>query len=112
MVTVTPNTCADPECFVRGGPALSMFFFSLMGKDLSKYHYEWAIFGPPAKRHLNGISQACRLWPKIENWLGSFTILGGSGPVLLKKPYIFDIIVSIRHIIQNITICKHEDLSN
>ena len=27
----------------------------------------------------------CRLWPKIENWLGSFTILRGSGPVLLKN---------------------------
>ena len=46
-----------------------------MGEELSKYHYKRAIFG--------------RLWPKIESWLNSFTILRGSGPVLLKKPYIF-----------------------
>ena len=33
----------------------------------------------------HGVSLACRLWPKIENWLGSFTILRGLGPVLLKS---------------------------
>ena len=26
----------------------------------------WAIFGPPAKRHLNGISQAGRWWPAFS----------------------------------------------
>ena len=34
---------------------------------------------------------ACRLWPKIESWLGSFAILRGSGPLLLKN-YIFVIL--------------------
>ena len=33
----------------------------------SKYHYKWAIIGPPAKRHLNGVSLAGRWWwPTIE----------------------------------------------
>ena len=26
------------------------------GERGSNYHFKWAIFGPPAKRHLNGIS--------------------------------------------------------
>ena len=82
------TTCADPESIVRGGPTLTKFFFSIMGEELSKYHFKRAIFGPPAKRHLNGVSLACRLRPKIESWLGSFTIIRGSGPVLLKH-YIF-----------------------
>ena len=60
-----------------------------MGEELSKYHYKRALFGPPAKCHLKGVLLACQLWPKIESWLGSFTILRGSGPVLLKKTYIF-----------------------
>ena len=41
--------------------------------------------GPPAKRHLNGASLACLIWPNIEYWLGSFALLRGSRPVLLKK---------------------------
>ena len=61
-----------------------------MGEELSKYHYQRAIFGPPVNRLSNGVSLAYRLWPKIESWLGSFTILRGSGPVLLKKLYFRD----------------------
>ena len=68
----------------------NVFFFSLMGEELSKYHYKRALFGPSAKRHLNGVSLACRFWPKIESWLCSFTILRGSGPVLLKILYFCD----------------------
>ena len=59
----------------------------------SKYHYKLAIIDPPAKRHLNGVSLACRCWPKIESWFGSFEIFQGSGPDnsvnIAKKPYIF-----------------------
>ena len=71
--------------FCQRGSNLDHVFFSLMGEELSKYHYQRAIFGPPANRHSNGVSLAYRLWPRIESWLGSFTILRGSGPVLLKK---------------------------
>ena len=88
------TTCAAPESFARGGPTLTTFF-SFMGEEFSKYHYKRAIFGPPAKRHLNGDLLACRLWPKIESWLGSFKILRGSGPVLLKT-YIFVILEGVR----------------
>ena len=51
------STCVDPESFVRGGPALTVIFLLMRG---SKYHYERAIIGPPAKRHLNGVLLAAR----------------------------------------------------
>ena len=69
---------------------MTTFFFSLMGEEFSKYHYQRVLFDPPAKRHLNGVLLAYRLWPKIESWLGSFTILRGSGLVLLKNLYFCD----------------------
>ena len=58
-------------------------FFSWWGEGGSKYHYKLAIIGPSAKHHLNDISLACRCWPNIEWWLGSFVIFRGSGPILL-----------------------------
>ena len=30
-----------------------------------------ATIGPPAKRHLNGVSSAGRWWPEINCWLGN-----------------------------------------
>ena len=74
-----PLACADPESFVRGCPFLTMVFFLpffllffLEGRDdPNKYHYKRALIGLPAKRHLNGVSLACQLWPKIECWYGS-----------------------------------------
>ena len=36
------------------------FYFSWWREGVSKYHYKRAIIGPPAKRHLNGVSLACR----------------------------------------------------
>ena len=74
--------------FCQRGSNADNVFFSLIGGEISKYHYYRAFFGPPVKRHLNGVSLACRLWPKIESWFGSFTILRESGPVLLKKTII------------------------
>ena len=76
---VTYYTCADPESFVRGGPNLITFFcffFSWWGDRGSKYRYKWAIIGPPAKRHLNGVSLAGRWWPNIECWVGSCDFSG------------------------------------
>ena len=60
------TTCAAPESFARVGPTLTTFF-SLMGEELSKYHYKRAIFSQPAKRHLNGVLLACRLWPIMRD---------------------------------------------
>ena len=56
------STCADPESFVRGGPNLIAFFFFFLVdegfEDLNTTINEWAIIGPPAKLHLNGVSLA------------------------------------------------------
>ena len=44
--------CADPEGFVREDPNLIRVFclyFSCLEDRGSKYHYKWAIIGPPAK---------------------------------------------------------------
>ena len=54
---------SDPESFVRGGPnliAFSFFFFLVDEgfEDLNTTINEWAIIGPPAKPHLNGVSLA------------------------------------------------------
>ena len=66
-------------------------FFSWLGEGGPKYHYERVIIGPPAKRRLNGVSLACRSWPNIECWLGSFMIFLGIRTSIVKKPYIFAI---------------------
>ena len=34
----------------------------------------------------SGVSLACRYWPTIEFWLGSFVIFRGSGSILLGNP--------------------------
>ena len=62
------------------------FFIVDEGRKDPKYHYKRAIIGPLAKRHLNGVSLACRCVPNIECWLGSVVIFRGSGPVLLRNP--------------------------
>ena len=41
--------------------------------------------GPASEMPLNGVLLVCLLWPNIECWLGSFTILRESRPVLLKN---------------------------
>ena len=56
---------------------LILFFFSWWGDRGSKYHYKWAIIGPPAKHHLNGVSMAGRWLPKIECWLCIFVVFQG-----------------------------------
>ena len=59
------------------------FFFLMRGKRIQKKR---AIIGPPAKRHLNGVSLAGRWWPNMEFWLCSFVIFRGSTPVLIRNP--------------------------
>ena len=75
-LNVESRTCADPVSFVRGGPTLTqvfcLFVFCLFGFFLGggglvegmgrgpKCHLKWAIIGPPAKRHFNGVSLAWR----------------------------------------------------
>ena len=77
------------KVFLRGSPTLRRFFFRLMSG--SKYHLNLAIIGPPAKRHLNGVSLAGQCWPNIECWLGSFVLGQGIRTSIAKKPFIFAI---------------------
>ena len=72
--------------FCQRGSNFENAIFSWWGEGGPKYHYKRAVTGPLAKRHLNGVSLACRWWPKIECWLCSFVILRGSGPILLRNP--------------------------
>ena len=57
---VSKVSCADPESFARGGPTVTFFFLQIMRERGSKYHYEWAIIGRPAKCHINGVLLAGR----------------------------------------------------
>ena len=65
---------------------LFFFLFSWWEEGGSKYHFKQANIGPPPKPHWNGVSLACRWWPNIKCWLGSFVIFRGSGPALLRNP--------------------------
>ena len=67
------------------GVQLWLFFILVW----SKYHYKRTIIGPQAKCHFNGVSLACRWWPNIECWLGSFVIVQGIRTNIAKKPFIF-----------------------
>ena len=52
---LVPPPCAHPE---RRAKRLQLWhFFSVdEGRESgSKYHFKWAIIGPPAKHHLNGV---------------------------------------------------------
>ena len=67
----------------------SNVFFVLRGKrvqiPLKACHFRPASETP----FKNGVSLACRWWPNIECWLGSFETFEnfrGSGPVLLRNP--------------------------
>ena len=88
--TLIITSCAESESFVRGGPTLTHPFSicSWWVEEGSKYHYKRATIGPPAKRHLNGVSLACQWWSNIECWLGSFVIFLGVRISVDKKPYI------------------------
>ena len=44
-------------------------FFGWWGEEGSRYHYKRAIICPPGKRHLNGVSMACRCWPTLNTGL-------------------------------------------
>ena len=66
------------------------FYFCWWGEERgSKYHYKRAIISQPAKRHLNGISLACRWWPNMECLLGSLLIFQGIRTSLLRNALIF-----------------------
>ena len=64
--------CQRGSIFDNGFFISFFFLFFLEGRDdPNKYHYKRTLTGLPAKCHLNGVSLACRLWPKNECWYGS-----------------------------------------
>ena len=100
FITLRPGqqsmtTCEDPERFWRVGFFIIVFFyfnfvlFQLLRGRVSKYQYKRAIIGLQAKRHLNGVSLACRLWPSFECCLSSFVIFQGIRTSIAKKRYMF-----------------------
>ena len=69
------------------GIHLWQHFYSWWWEGGSKYHLEWAIIDPPAKRHLNGGSLPCRWWPNDDCWPGSCVIFQGvrtPGPLWIR----------------------------
>ena len=76
----------------RGSTTLTrffFFFFSLIRGGRIQIPLLVGHQRPPVKRHLNGVSLVGWWWPNIECWIGSFVILRGSGPVLLRNPIFF-----------------------
>ena len=59
--TIMPlKLCVDPEKNYQLLSNFDVFVFYEGFEDLNlKYCYKRAIIGPPAKRHLNGVSLAC-----------------------------------------------------
>ena len=81
--------CVDPEKIISYYPTSTFLVVYEWFEDLNlKYCYKRAIIGPPAKRHLNGVSLACCWWPNIECRLGSFVIFQGIWTKIAKNPYI------------------------
>ena len=72
--------CAQPE--KSSNSYNSGNIFQLMrGERGSKYHFKWAIIGPPAKRHLNGV-MSFRWWVHhgcLNSLLSSFIYVIVSG---------------------------------
>ena len=76
-------SCTDPERFVRGGPTLTKVFELMRG---SKYHYQRAIIGPPAKSHLMPFHWRADECTKLNAGLIDLRFFRESGPALLRNP--------------------------
>ena len=76
-MTYVPNSCADPESFVRAG---QLDFEKIPLKSISMM-----------ARHSYGVLLASRKWPYNKGWLGSFVIFQGIWTSIAKKPYRFEL---------------------
>ena len=86
-VTIWCAVMRGSRKFCQRGSNFDNVFLSWWGERGSKYHHKQTIIGPPAKRHLNGVSLACPWWPNIECWLGSLVIFQGIRTSIARKPY-------------------------
>ena len=88
------KTCADPDSFVRGGPALTTFCFLFVSFLVYEGREDpnTTISGPSSARqrnvNSNGFSLACRKWPSIECWHRSLLIFQGIRQVLQETLYL------------------------
>ena len=84
---MAPQQCMDPKSFDRGGPTLTVFFFTVDERNQipRKAGLHWLASEMP----LNGFSLAGQRWPNIECWLGSLVIFQGIQTSIARKPYIF-----------------------
>ena len=85
---ISALTCTDSESFFQRGSKFDICF-SWWGEEGSKYHSKRTMIRPPAKHHLNDVSLACRWWPNIECWLGSYVFFQGIRTNIAKKPYMY-----------------------
>ena len=87
-VNVFAGNMLGSRKFCQRGSNFDNVFFLVDWRGIIQIPLLAGHLGPTSEMPFNGVSLVCRLWPKIESWLGSFKILRGSGPVLLKKPII------------------------
>ena len=64
---------------------LTTFFSSFFKGERIQKSQKAGHHRPASETPLNGVSPACRRWPKVECWLGSFENFRRYGPVLLRN---------------------------
>ena len=68
-----------------GNTILTTVFFFFFKEERIQISLKAGHHRPASETPLNGVSLACRWWPNVECWLGSFENSWGSGPVLLRN---------------------------
>ena len=66
-----------------------LFYFMLMIGGWSKISLKAGHHRPTSETPLNGVSLACRRWPNIEYWVGSFVIFQGTWTSIDNESFIF-----------------------
>ena len=72
-----------------GSELWQRFFSSFFKGERIQISLKTGHHRPASETPLNGVSLACRWWPNVECWLGSFENSWGSGPVLLRNSIFF-----------------------
>ena len=84
MFKLTKHSFLNSIRIWSGSELWRFFFFFFKGEriwiSLKAGHHR-----PTSETPLNGVSLACRWWPNVECWLGSFENFRGSGPVLIRN---------------------------
>ena len=80
------DSCADPECFVRGDPTLTTFVFKV---DEGREDPSPTLSGPSSARQRNAIKWR---FAGMQHWMlaSQLRFFSGSGHVLLENPILCD----------------------